>query len=308
MNDLIDEFLDVKSVEEGMAQNTIQAYRNDILKFMEYVSPLGCSEITKEHIEDYLRELKDLEFAAKSITRKISSIREFFKFLQKSNVIKNNPAEKISTPKIGKSLPMFLTSEEIEKMCAIAEKSDDLSTRRMGVMIKLMYSTGLRVSELVALPENAINYDLQQIFIFGKGSKERVVPISKNVIKEILNYLKYRNTFIGTGKNSWLFPSLKSLSGHVTRGYFFKKLKKMAELADIPLSKVHPHVLRHSFATRLVNRSADLRSIQKMLGHESITTTEIYTHITSEKLLDEVKKHHPLNNIEIETHNEKKKI
>ena len=184
--------------------------------------------------------------------------------------------------------------ETIKKICAVAKSKKTFSFMRMHVMVKLMYSSGLRVSELVALPENAINYDMRQILICGKGSKERIVPVTKEVISDVLEYLEVRNKFIGNRKSSWMFPSEKSLSGHITRDGFFKSLKKLAAKAGISPEKVHPHILRHSFATRLVNNSADLRSIQKMLGHENIVTTEIYTHITTERLVDEVKKRHPL--------------
>ena len=157
-----------------------------------------------------------------------------------------------------------------------------------------MASSGLRVSEVVNLPENAINYDRQQILILGKGSKERLVPVTKEVIRDVLEYIDYRNQYLGKRQSKWLFPSLQSSSGHITRSGFFKSLKKIAEEAGLDETKIHPHTLRHTFATRLVNENVDLRSIQKMLGHENIVTTEIYTHITTEKLAQEVKMRHPL--------------
>lgn len=140
-----------------------------------------------------------------------------------------------------------------------------------------------------------MNYELRQILVLGKGCKERVVPINNETVKEIQEYLEYRHHFIKNNtKNKWMFPSLSAISGHITRGAFFKSLKSLAIKAGINPSKVYPHVLRHSFATRLVNSNADLRSIQKMLGHENIATTEIYTHITTQKLAEEVKLKHPL--------------
>ncbi len=294
MRDLIDEFLDAKSVEEGAALNTLQAYRSDISQFALSVAPVSLKNVKTEDIEKYLKELKDAGLLPKTVSRKISCIREFFKFLQSEKIIMDSPANKLRTPKVGKPLPLFLTAKEIKKLCAAAQKGKTFSLMRMKVMVKLMYSSGLRVSELVSLPENAINYDMRQILICGKGSKERIVPVTKEVIDDIFEYLQARDRFIGARKNSWLFPSVTSLSGHITRDGFFKNLKRLAIKAGISPEKVHPHVLRHSFATRLVNNSADLRSIQKMLGHENIVTTEIYTHITTEKLIDEVKKRHPL--------------
>ena len=293
MSDLLKEFLDVKAVEFGAALNTIKAYRNDIYQYAEMIKPISPQNVTTEDIEKYLSKI---DCKPKTLARKISCIRDFYKFLQSEKIITENPASRIRLPKIGKSLPCFLTEEEIKKICDVnkTDKEKDFSKLRMLIMIKLMYSSGLRVSEVVSLPENAINYDLKQILIFGKGSKERIVPVTGEVIKDVLEYTKERESFLGKRKSKWLFPSLRSLSGHITRAGFFKNLKKMAAEAGLDETRVHPHVLRHSFATQLVNSSVDLRSIQKMLGHENIATTEIYTHITTEKLADEVRKRHPL--------------
>ncbi|MBP3687468.1 MAG: tyrosine recombinase [Alphaproteobacteria bacterium] len=295
MRNLIKEFLDVKTVEEGAALNTLKAYRNDIRQFSEAIAPLLVQNVKTEDIEDYLKKLKDSGCLSKTLSRKISCIREFYKFLQSEKIISKNPASRLRTPKIGKRLPSFLTMKEIKKLCAVAQNEKNFSLIRLKAMVKLMYSSGLRVSELVSLPENAINYDLKQILICGKGSKERIVPVTKEAIEDIFKYVERRDAYMGNQKNKkWLFPSSRSMCGHITRDAFFKSLKKMAIQAGIAPEKVHPHVLRHSFATQLVNNSADLRSIQKMLGHENVVTTEIYTHITTEKLVNEIKKHHPL--------------
>ena len=256
MSDYITEFLDAKAVEEGAALNTLQAYRNDISQFVAAISPVAVTEVKTEDIEKYLKSLKDAGNLPKTLSRKISCIREFFKFLQSEKIVADSPANKLRTPKIGKSLPLFLTAKEVKKLCSAAKLGKRFSLMRMGVMVKLMYSSGLRVSELVSLPENAINYDMRQILICGKGSKERIVPVTKEVIDEVFEYLEYRNKFMGGRKSNWLFPSLRSVSGHITRDGFFKNLKKLAAKAGIAPEKVHPHVLRHSFATRLVNNSA----------------------------------------------------
>lgn len=294
MSDLIEEFLDAKSVEDGVSINTLQAYRRDVRQFIELLSPIKIENICDEDLEVYLKKIEAFEYSPKTISRKISCIREFFKFLLSENIIRNNPTGKLRNPKVGKNLPSFLTVDEIEKLCDTADKEEKLSLRRMSVMIRLMYSSGLRVSELVSLPETAINYDLKQIFIRGKGNKERIIPVNSDTIKSVLEYTNYRNEFTGKRKSPWMFPSLRSASGHMTRDAFFKNLKKIAVKAGVSPSKVHPHILRHSFATHLVNCEADLRSIQKMLGHENVVTTEIYTHITTKKLADKVKKYHPL--------------
>ncbi len=294
MRDLIKEFIDVKTVESGSALNTVNAYLRDINQYVRSLKSILPQCATTEDIEAYLTELKESGCRPKTISRKISCIREFYKFLQSENIITENPAIRLRTPKIGKSLPSFLTTEEIKRICDTIPKEKKFSFARMNIIIKLMYFSGLRISEVVALPENAVNFDMHQILIYGKGSKERVVPVTKEVIKDILKYLKIREQFLGKRKSKWMFPSLRALSGHITRAGLFKQLKKVAGSAGLDEEKVHPHILRHSFATRLVNNNVDLRSIQKMLGHENIVTTEIYTHITTEKLAQEVKNKHPL--------------
>lgn len=293
MNRLIQNFLNAKTVEEGISPNTLDAYRRDLCQLEEFSAPqpLECLSVTE--LEEYLDKLKTENNSPKTISRKISSVREFYKFLQNERIVADNPAYKLKNPKIGKSLPEFLLPEEIEQLCSAAQKGN-FSLQRMGVMVRLMYCTGLRVSELVALPENAVDFDLNQILILGKGSKERIVPIAEIARKELREYFSYRENFIGNRQNKWLFPSIRAEAGHITRDGFFKNLKKLAVLAGISPAKVHPHVLRHSFATRLVNGNVDLRSIQKLLGHENIVTTEIYTHITTERLVNEVRKSHPL--------------
>lgn len=294
MRDLIKEFIDVKAVEAGSALNTLNAYLDDINQYTKSLKSILPQHATTEDIEAYLTELKEKGCHPRTLARKISCIREFYKFLQSENIIAENPAMRLRTPKVGRSLPSFLTAQEIKKICEAAPKGKNFSFARMSIVIKLMYFSGLRISEVIALPENAINFDMHQILIYGKGSKERVVPVTKEVIKDILEYLKIREQFLGNRKSKWLFPSFKALSGHITRAGIFKQLKKAAESAGLDEKKVHPHILRHSFATRLVNNNVDLRSIQKMLGHENIVTTEIYTHITTEKLAQEVKNRHPL--------------
>ena len=294
MRDLVKEFLDKKTVENGASQNTIKAYHTDIEQFIKAIEPLQPQNAKDRDVEKYLKILSEEKCSSKTISRKISCVREFYKFLQSEKIIIDSPAYKLHTPKIDKNLPEFLTEEEIKKICSQKINKKNYSLERTIVMIKLMYATGLRVSELVSLPENAINYDMCQILIRGKGSKERIVPVEKKVLQDILKYTQTRDTYLKKRKNKWLFPSERSLSGHITRSGFFRNLKRVAMLSGVNPSKVHPHILRHSFATQLVNNDVDLRSIQKMLGHENISTTEIYTHITTERLATEVKKNHPL--------------
>jgi integrase/recombinase XerD len=274
------------------------------MQFIEEISPKEPQCVQTRDIEKYLKFLNEKALSSRTVSRKISCVHEFYKFLQSEKIIAENPTQKFHTPKIDKNLPEFLTKTEIEKICSLKVAKENYSIERTIVMIKLMYATGLRVSELVSLQENAINYDMCQILVKGKGNKERIVPVAKAVIQDVLKYAKTRDAFLKKTKNKWLFPSIRSLSGHITRSGFFRNLKQVALLAGLDSTKVHPHILRHSFATQLINNEVDLRSIQKMLGHENISTTEIYTHVTTERLAAEVKKNHPLMKYEDEN-NEK---
>ena len=290
----IEDFLQMMSAEKGAAQNSVYAYERDLRQFLSF----SRDNLSKELIEQYLQDLSLRGFAPKSIARKLSAIKEFCKFLYSEKIITDNPAQNILTPKQEKPLPKFLTAEEIESLIKTAAKSDDYRINRIAVMIELMYASGMRVSELVALPESAINYRKNLVTIMGKGSKERVVPLAERAVDTLENYKILREEFIKKNSTSpWLFPSLQATDGHLTRDAFYKDLKKLAAECGIYPSRISPHVLRHSFATHLINNDAGLRSVQKMLGHENITTTEIYTHITSQKLINTVNQKHPLSRI-----------
>lgn len=295
MADLVESFLEMMVAEKGAAQNTIEAYRRDVEQFLEFATVKDLSKITKNDIAEFVQEMNQQRFAPKTVARKLSAVREFFKFLFSEKEIKENPAGNILTPKQEKPLPKFLTEKEIHALIETARKEDDIVHLRMAFMIELMYVCGLRVSELVCLPENSINFDKKQIMVKGKGSKERIVPVADAALKSAEQYFDYREQFLKAGRKSiWMFPSKSSSLGHLTRDAFFKQIKVISVKAGIFPSKVSPHVLRHSFATHLINNDVDLRSVQKMLGHEDIATTEIYTHIISEKLIETVQKKHPL--------------
>ncbi len=299
-NSYLQLFLDAMAAEKGAALNTLDAYRRDILQFFE-ICHVAPEKITEQDISAYIQELGSRYYSPKSQARKLSAMREFCRFLFSENILRENPVTNISLPKQEKPLPKFLTPIQIDILSKTAQEHANLSIKRIGVMIDLMFATGLRVSELIALPERAINTDKKQIMVRGKGSKERIVPVADSVIREVLDYCNsYRNNFIAAGKSSnCLFPSKSSQSGHITRDTFFKYLKMLAIEAELDERIISPHTLRHSFATNLLNHQADLRSVQKMLGHENIATTEIYTHITSEKLAEIVQHNHPLRNFKL---------
>lgn len=291
----IDEFLDMMAAEKGASLNTLNAYRRDLEQFVDSAGVSDIAEFEKEHITSFLREMYRRRLAPKTVARKLSSIREYFKFLYSEKEIKENPAADIVSPKQEKPLPKFLTEEEVRQLIDAVKVLKDVKHRRTAVMLELMYACGLRVSELVSLPENCINFEKRQIMVKGKGSKERIVPVAVAALNAVSEYVDYRDCFLKAGRKSvWLFPSKYSSSGHMTRDAFYKDIKEAAIKAGIPPSKVSPHVLRHSFATHLLNHDVDLRSVQKMLGHEDIGTTEIYTHIISEALIKKVQMKHPL--------------
>lgn len=291
----VDSFLDAESAEKGAALVTISSYKSDLQQFFSFSGAIDPQDLTEERIEKFLQYLQTSGYAPKSMARKLSTLKDFCRFLYSEKVISTNPAAYILTPKQEKPLPKFLSVKEIEQLIDTAFTKKDYRYWRIGVMIELMYATGLRVSELVGLPENAINYGKRLVTLVGKGNKERIVPIAERVITALQEYLPLREEFIKKNSSStWLFPSLTSVSGHLTRDAFYKDLKKLAADCGIYPSRISPHVLRHSFATHLLNNNADLRSVQKMLGHENITTTEIYTHIIPQKLGDVVRSKHPL--------------
>lgn len=294
-NEAVNRFLEMMSAERGASANTLEAYGRDVEEFLTYCGGLALKEISRDDVGDFVQYLGREGRSPKTVARKLSAVREFFKFLYTEKDIKDNPAADVLTPKQEKPLPKFLSEDEIKRLIAAAKECSGPKGRQMTAMLELMYASGLRVSELVSLPENCINFDRRQVFVRGKGSKERVVPVAPAAIQAVFDYLEQRDCFIREGRRSiWLFPSKSSRNGHISRDTFFKRLKELAVKAGIYPSRVTPHVLRHSFATHLLNHNADLRSVQKMLGHESINTTEIYTHILSDKLLETVQKLHPL--------------
>lgn len=290
---LIGDFLDMQASELGAAENTLAAYRLDLEQFAEFYGR-DMTTAGEKDIQTFIRDLSARGYAPTSISRKISALNDFFKFLLSEKEIDANPMINIMSPKKGRRLPKFLTREEVDLMIEAAEHNPDARHKRTAAMLKLMYACGLRVSELVCLPLNCINFDRRQIIVKGKGSKERIVPVAEAALKEILAYLPVRESLLKGKEKPFLFPSSSAAGGHITRDGFFKNLKNLAVLAGIPPEKISPHVLRHSFATHLLNRDVDLRSLQKMLGHEDISTTEIYTHILSDELLQEVQNKHPL--------------
>ena len=293
MDLLLKDFLDMMAAEIGASNNTIEAYQRDLLQFFEY-NQKELKDISQQDISDYMQYLGRKGYAPKSAARKLSALKDFFKFLYTEKEITKNPTVNIIAPRLEKPLPKFLSADDIENLINKAQEKKDAVHIRTATMLALMYACGLRVSELVALPEGCINFDKKQILVRGKGSKERLLPVAESALTKILEYLPYREKFIRGRKSIWLFPSLRAKAGHVTGDSFFKNLKDLAVACGIEPNKISPHVLRHSCATHLLHRGVDLRLVQKMLGHEDIATTEIYTHIMPEDLMSQISQKHPL--------------
>ena len=295
MSSALELFLDKISAQDGVSMATLSAYERDILQFLSFQNT-APEQINSDSVSAFVKHLSDKHFAAKTVSRKISAIRGFCKFLIEEKILKNNPLPDITLPKREKPLPKFLNASQIEELYQKALSHQNIAFKRAGLIIKLMFASGLRVSEAVCLPLSAINHNKKQITVVGKGSKERIIFINDQTNSLLLDFINnIRSSFLKNKQTSaFLFPSKTASSGHLTRDTFFKDLKLLAVESGIPPHLVSPHVLRHSFATNLINHEADLRSVQKMLGHEAITTTEIYTHITHQKIIDSVFEKHPL--------------
>lgn len=284
----IDEFIEYLIIDKKYSENTIKSYKNDLKKFENYIKK-QINNINENDIKNYIKYLNKENDDTKTISHNISTLRSFYKFLLIEKKVKNNPMEYIELPKIRKSLPKTLSIEEIDKLLDI--KLKDAFSYRNKAMLELMYSSGLRVSELVNVNIHNIDTSNCIIRIMGKGSKERIVPLGDYAINYLELYLKeYREKLVKKEMNDYLF--LNNHGKKMTRQGFFKILKQLAKEKNIK-TEFSPHTLRHSFATHLLNGGADLRSIQEMLGHESISTTQIYTHVSKEKLKENYNNFHP---------------
>ncbi len=289
IEEYITKFIEYIIIDKKYSENTVKSYNNDLKKYDIYFKNKNISNIKENHIKEYLKYLKENNNDNRTINHNISTLRSFYKFLLIEKVIKENPMEYIEMPKTKKSLPKTLSIEEVDKLLNI--KLTDAFSYRNKAMLELMYSSGLRVSELVNVKIHDIDTSNCIIRIMGKGKKERIVPLGDYAIKYIELYIKeYREKLIKRELNEYLF--INNHGKKMTRQGFFKILKQLAKEQNIK-TEFSPHTLRHSFATHLLNGGADLRSIQEMLGHESISTTQIYTHVSKEQLKENYNNFHP---------------
>jgi integrase/recombinase XerD len=306
----IDKFLDMLSSERGAALNTRHAYWRDLADVSLYLKGQRKSDVdraTTNDIKAYLEHLSNKihvkgknksQIAVRTVARRLSALRQFYRFLVSENVRKDDPTTTIDSPKQGRTLPKIMSESEVTQLIKTAGEGGGADSMRLVCLLEMIYATGLRVSELVGLPLSAIAEDAQFITIDGKGGRERMVPLSEPAQKAMKNYMAVRTSFISPDDKGvqarWVFPSKTSEIGHLTRQRFAQLLKDLARAAEVDEDRVSPHVLRHAFATHLLARGADLRSVQKMLGHADIATTQIYTHMVGEKLKKTVEEKHPM--------------
>ncbi len=283
------------AAERGASLNTITAYGRDLQNYIAYLRSIGGTAETasSDDIRQYLASF-DAAVAPSTAARRLSSIRQFHRFLHVDAVRADDPTVVLDSPRQGRVLPKVLSEDDVTRLLAAARRSSDANGLRIAAMLELLYATGLRVSELVSLPLSACARDREFLIVRGKGDKERMVPLNRPACEAVDEYKKVRRKHVPAGGESrWLFPS-RGVEGHITRQRFAQILKKLAIVANIDPGLVSPHVLRHAFASHLLANGADLRSVQKMLGHADISTTQIYTHVLDARLQSLVDRAHPL--------------
>jgi len=297
----IELFLDMLAAERGASINTLDAYRRDLTDFAADLTAAGTriSAAKNNDIRAHLGRLAKRGLAAASMARRLSAVRQFYRFLYSEGHRPDDPAAAIEGPKRGRSLPKVLSIKQVDDLLAQARDgmqaeavTERLRAARLNCLLEVLYATGLRVSELVTLPESAARRDQRMIMVRGKGGRERMVPLNESAKRAMSDYLALRAK-VKADKSKWLFPSFGE-SGHLSRQHFARELKALAAAAGLKTSQVSPHVLRHAFASHLLQNGADLRVVQTLLGHSDISTTQIYTHVLEERLKSLVRDLHPL--------------
>ena len=317
--DLIDSFLEMMSVERGASTNTLAAYGRDLAAFQEFAAGDGVTlvDVQPDTIRGFLREMETAGTKVSSAARKLSTLRQFYKSLYADGVRGDDPTSIIEGPKREQPLPKVLTMAEVDQLLQRAEQeaaedgassSKSLRSARVLALIELLYATGLRVSELISLPVSAAKRQDHVLLVRGKGGKERIVPVGGKARAAMERYLALRDRHPALAGSKWLFPTIggqsatakktkqqgTATSGHFSRQSAHNDLKALAVRANIDPAKLSPHVMRHAFATHLLQNGVDLRSVQQLLGHADIATTQIYTHVLDERLRALVAEKHPL--------------
>ncbi len=302
----VEAFLEMLSAERGAARNTLLSYERDLEDARSFLMDhnIRLTEATSSDLSAYLGHLARQGFAASSQARRLSALRQFYKFLYAEGIRGDDPSSVLDAPKKARALPKNLSTEEVDKLiaCAAAEAAaagpGRLERMRMHALLELAYATGMRVSELVSLPARVLDAEGRFLVIRGKGAKERMVPLSRPAMEALKDYGSELRRIHNEKKEKeeespYLFPS-RSKEGFLPRQVFARDLKSLAARAGIRASAISPHVLRHAFASHLLENGADLRAVQELLGHSDISTTQIYTHVLEDRLHRLVQEHHPL--------------
>jgi integrase/recombinase XerD len=291
----LDAFAEMLAAERGASRNTIAAYHQDLTDFARFLDKEGrmLADADGAVLRRYLAALSESGRGARTAARRLSALRQFYRFLYSDGVRTDDPTAGIDTPSRVRSLPKKLSEEDVSLLLATARKRQGRAGLRLRALLEIIYATGLRVSELVGLPLSALTGDGQFLVVNGKGGKERLVPLSEAARRAVNEWLPQRRLLVGERGSSWLFPT-GAAEGHLTRQRFAQLLKELAVESGLDRRKVSPHVLRHAFASHLLAHGADLRSVQQMLGHADISTTQIYTHVLEGRLQRLVKENHPL--------------
>lgn len=289
-------FLEMMVAERGASRHTLDAYRRDLTDYGRFLDRRGGDPLRADSaaVRAYLGQLSSAGLSAATMARRLSAIRQFHRFLYLEGGRADDPSQTVEGPRQQRPLPKLLDQAEIGALIETARLRPDADGLRLTACLELLYATGLRVSELIALPLSALAPDRSLLVVLGKGGKERMVPIGRAARGALEAYLEVRDRFLGRRPSSpYLFPS-RARSGHLTRQRLTQLLKELASAAGIDPSRISPHVLRHAFASHLLAGGADLRAVQMMLGHADIATTQIYTHVQGDRLAAAVHAHHPL--------------
>ena len=292
----VESFLEMLVAERGAAANTCAAYGRDLDEAVGFLAARGRSpsEGTAEDWRAYQQGLSRAGLAPSTAARRLSALRQFHRFLLDEGLRDDDPTAALDSPRRARPLPKLLSEAEVDRLLTAARRRGGPEGARLLALLELLYATGLRVSELVGLPLAAVQRDQRVLVVRGKGGKERMIPVGEPARQAIATYRGQRRRHLVPGRDSpWLFPS-RADGGHLTRQRFGQLLKELAVEVGLEPRRVSPHVLRHAFATHLLSHGADLRSVQQMLGHADISTTQIYTHVLDERLRSLVQQHHPL--------------
>ena len=288
---LIDSFIDSIWLEKGLSQNTLNAYRQDLSNFNNWLNSISLEKADKIKLLDYLAYRLKKGYSSRSTARSLSSLRAFYSYLLSKSLVNENPTVKISSPKLGHSLPKVLSEEDVEKLINAPDTKEPLGIRDRA-MLELLYACGLRISELISLDVLNLNFRQGVVRVMGKGGKERLVPVGEQALDWVSDYLAYSRDELARNNKNCSFLFLSNRGTGMTRQTFWYRIKHYAKKSGVDES-LSPHTLRHAFATHLINHGADLRTVQLLLGHTSLSTTQIYTEVARHRMKELHREHHP---------------